>query len=124
MTLTEFLLARITEDEIVALESKSSGDGAWVEETRASGGFGDIRSSSWDGHAVLYDDSGNREDRDHILRWDPARVLRECEAKRRIIENHERHAATRQGWGASRYAVQCLATVYADHPDYLPEWRL
>jgi len=60
--------------------------------------------------------------------FDPARVLREVEAKRRILELHGQ-------WG-SRFkcvslcdnagypcgTVRALAAVYAGHPDYDPEW--
>jgi hypothetical protein len=53
-----------------------------------------------------------------------ARILAECEAKRRIVEEHHRHDAGQRGYGATRYAVLCLAAVYADHPDYRPEWKV
>jgi hypothetical protein len=51
--------------------------------------------------------------------------LRECEAKRRIVEQWER-ISTRlqvdldqtQGWETLRV----LAAVYSDHPDYDPAW--
>jgi len=132
MNLTDFLLARIAEDETVALESKSPGDGAWVEETRASG-FGDIRASN--GHAVMYDDSGNRADRDHILRWDPARVLRECAAKRRIVEavvklrqiaEIEDPFGNRGNWDqfdVVHDVLRVFAAVHSGHADYIKGWR-
>ena len=49
------------------------------------------------------------------------RALAECEAKRRIVEQHSDIA-----WGG--YAVRDavlghLALPYADHPDYNQEWR-
>ena len=53
----------------------------------------------------------------------PARVLAECEAKRRIVENHLRHEPGQGGYGASRHAVRLLSAVYADHPDFREEWR-
>lgn len=91
----------------------------------------------------------------HIARHDPARVLREVEAKRRILDDllAAQHfvcddhwftccAATQEHDGgtcprgdhqhsqactcglADRTAqhVRTLAAVYADHPDYRPEW--
>lgn len=70
----------------------------------------------------------------HIARHDPARVLAECEAKRRIVEEYaERDAdvdlmlgpdVTRQRqWSGLHMAVNLLAAVYADHPDYRDEWK-
>jgi hypothetical protein len=56
---------------------------------------------------------------EHIARHDPARVLREVEAKRAIL-----------GWADSPalpgyergYVIGALAAVYRDHPDYDPAW--
>lgn len=54
----------------------------------------------------------------------PARVLAECAAKRAIIGMSIQ--ATRESYvNAAAYladALQALATVYADHPDYREEW--
>jgi hypothetical protein len=93
------------------------------------------------------------EDRAHIARHDPARVLADVEAKRRLLELHGiMHREI--GWlenGAeegseipvcgicvpkhSHYqrredvpegpclTVRLLALPYADHPDYRDEWR-
>lgn len=44
-----------------------------------------------------------------------ARVLAECEAKRRIVEEAPL-------WGCGRTMGKILAAVYADHPDYREEW--
>jgi hypothetical protein len=62
-------------------------------------------------------DGGWLSDRvEHIARHDPARVLADVEAKRRIVE-----------WDAEqpvdRGVLNILASVYADHPDYREEWR-
>ena len=61
----EFLLAQIAEDEAVARAAIKDSEGSldWA----ADGDPTDI----------------------HIARWDPARVLAECEAKRAIIELHK-----------------------------------
>jgi len=103
MTLTEFLLARIAEDE------------EWVRHPDWCRAVADDQACDCDG---------------------PARVLAECEAKRRIVE---RHGGT--NWGAAPgdpYPMMCdecqdalwpcptlrlLALPYADHPDYDEEWR-
>ena len=80
MTLTEFLLARIAEDEAAARRVAVVGSC----------------------------EPGYR----------PARVLAECEAKRRIVKTAE------GGLTSSSAAVQFLAAVYSDHPDYRAEWAL
>jgi hypothetical protein len=66
----------------------------------------------------------------HIERWDPARVLREIDAKRQIIEQHKRYAAERRrmmgGWDPQTDdspILAALAAVYADRPGYREEWR-
>ncbi|MDX2667408.1 DUF6221 family protein [Streptomyces stelliscabiei] len=66
----------------------------------------------------------------HAARHDPARVLREVEAKRSIIEQHERYAAERRrmmgGWDPQSDdspILAALAAVYADRPGYREEWR-
>jgi Family of unknown function (DUF6221) len=56
MSLTEFLLARIAEDEEL---------------------------SRW---GRLHDDPADPESLTKMLRWDDARLAAECEAKRRIVE--------------------------------------
>lgn len=54
-----------------------------------------------------------------------SRVLAEVEAKRRIVELHEDHVrAVGEGLSATtRTILRHLALPYADHPDYQPEWR-
>jgi hypothetical protein len=63
----------------------------------------------------------------HIARHDPARVLREVAAKRKILAEHA------QGWGHPCEAytgpefpcptLRALAGVWSDHPDYDPAWQ-
>ena len=114
LTITDFLLARIAEDEEL-LE----------REDRVYGGGGEV----WTREAH-------------------ARVLAECEAKRRIVELHSNGGAdtfsrgfgedithTRRpaclecgAWGEFPVAWPCptlraLAAVYADHEDFREEWR-
>jgi hypothetical protein len=84
---------------------------------------------------------------EHIARWDPARVLAECEAKRRIVDVYldersrrdvyqrddaraveDEEQARRRRSSAARcrgleFAVESLALPYADRPDYREEWR-
>ena len=87
MTLTEFLLARIAEDE-----------------RRVGFVRGFIPDEGDQGEYI-----------------NPARVLAECEAKRRIVEHCDfDHLARSPG---DPYVLRLLALPYADHPDYREEWR-
>ena len=61
----------------------------------------------------------------------PARVLAECEAKRRIVEASRSYHESDQdpdpddpdgGWALS-IALRALALPYADHTDWREEWR-
>lgn len=134
MTLTEFLLARIAEDEEDARSAMASMEG---------------RGEQWECRSGTYADHVQRvgphlRDRQiaeavfgarHIARHDPARVLAECEAKRAIAELHEDLLDEDQGgnlrsdgcyscdapWPCS--TLRALALPYADHPDYDEDWR-
>ncbi|SES03075.1 DUF6221 family protein [Streptomyces qinglanensis] len=83
-------------------------------------------------------DEGDAQNRiDHIARHDPARVLADIEAKRRVVRYYEDAARTLAAaepgtpphdlmtgaMNSLRAALQALALPYADHPDYREEWR-
>ena len=53
----------------------------------------------------------------------PGRMLREVEAKRRIVERHTGCDDVSYGDAATCPDIRALAAVYAEHPDYDPEWR-
>lgn len=62
----------------------------------------------------------------HIARWDPARVLAEIAAKRRILalEPDGDHGGYPDGYSSAKHeALALLALPYADHPDYREQWR-
>ncbi len=121
LTLSEFLLARITEDEGRALGAEASMDAFDRKLWRWLGG---------------YDAEVTEANYAYIDAMPPARVLAECKAKRAIIEAgmRTRPDGTREeigcwtAWGegqdCSAYdaALRALAAVYADHPDFNPEW--
>jgi len=127
-TLTEFLLARIAEDEDVA---RSADTGARWEPV-ALGVLGHPRN----GYMVA--EQVETEQGMHIARHDPARVLAECEAKRRIMEAaDEATGLDMQVDGEFRVGardetaepyigdviLRALALPYADHPDHDEAWR-
>jgi hypothetical protein len=99
MTITEFLLARITEDEVVAREAMHvTGDdltsyqiGEWWEKPE----HGRVYAGHWHkvaqaGAALSEPPVFNTAALPHIARHDPARVLAECEAKRQIVARASR----------------------------------
>lgn len=125
MTIVEFLEARIAEDE---------------EAARAAG----LRSDEWFGtgggvlggpfpaprtgtHIIVHDEGDPTPSESvHIGRHDPARVLRECAAKRKLVEFYGGMA---EKWPNNDYmmwrlVLGTLAAVYSDHPDFDPEWRM
>jgi hypothetical protein len=54
-----------------------------------------------------------------------ARVLAECAAKRKILENVPLVTdISSQTAGTSGYVLMCLASVYSHHPDYQEGWRV
>lgn len=145
MTLTEFLHARIAEDEEAALKLRGTGFQRWerVEYERSVGGFIPNIWEDWRPHPPEGGDSrglGYVPLSDHIARHDPARVLADCEAKRQIIAEHS--AKPRRSWfecavcfdpdgGPGDYdfmtwpcpTLRYLALPHADHPDYDEAWR-
>lgn len=72
----------------------------------------------------------------HIVRHDPARVLRDVEAKRRLLRDmlpeveqmaglieHEYGAAPdRVGTGVANMVLRLVALSWSDHPDFDPTW--
>jgi hypothetical protein len=122
VTLTEFLLARIAEDEAAA-----------------RGVEADLRGEFGHASSELSSDlqpAGTGYMDYPALTIDPTRVLAECEAKRRIvgeawvdwlrIEGELGRGQSREEMeanGDQPDIVKYLAVVYADHPDYEQPWR-
>jgi hypothetical protein len=108
VTLVEFLLARIAEDEAVA--RLASGD-RWNRLADGNPKFSKVVAWGLTPIGAM----NAEQDADHIARWDPARILAECEAKRRIVEWHHRVPLPHE----RQNLLALLALPYADHPDYL-----
>ena len=133
VTITEFLEARIAEDEAAARSAIGAGphwepmteetpDGENIYYTVEVVGvldsaILDLRSSRADGRAQA----------DHIARHDPARVLAECAAKRAIVKMHPVDADPCDAHDSMFKSIACdtvraLASAYKDHRGYQKEW--
>lgn len=130
MTLTDFLLVRIAEDEELARACQDE-----VGSHRAGEDFDDGSGpADLDAFPSYPWGSGEKELGFMAGPGQPARVLAECAAKRRIVEAHHWEEEWENG---VRFASDCedcwqsppchtlraLASVYADHPDYRVEWK-
>lgn len=114
--LVRFLTACLDEDERIAraVEDRSAPwDGQWVAD-------GDNAVRTFNGHVLFYGHGGPLKPGlvEHVARHDPARVLREIDAKRRILNTLHEEGGDRMFADIFRL----LALPYADHPDYREEW--
>lgn len=138
--LVAFLRARLDEDAEAAREAADGDSGDWfvgdkwnVYRAEDEAPHGDVEEN----RLVVY---GNvLVQSAHIARHDPARVLREVEAKRELLDEHGDVNDGSCGtcvdgqWGYPTHGgsipqnypcktLRLLALPYADHPDYRPEW--
>jgi hypothetical protein len=84
-------------------------------------------------YLVIGDEHAPRVLLEHIATWDPARVLAECDVKRRIIAQHEpedcwcgedaTELIPRPATGRACSHLRLLALPYSDRPGYREEWR-
>ena len=135
--LTDFLRARLDEDEQVA---RSSGDGrvAWLTYLDDEGHMHYTTVASGTDMATGSDDTWVANGKELpaparvLLVYDPARELRKVEARQRILAtfvaldthpNRLTYGQLQQQWVALRAVIAGLALPYADHPDYREEWR-
>lgn len=136
VSITEFITARLDDDEAAAQRAQAVCSPQWAP----------------NGSLLMYlDDSPTpfaeclasvehyRQDDalDHIARHDPARVLREVEAKRAILELADEATGLDMSVDIDRgigprdkaaepyvgdLIIRQMAQAYSDHPDYNPEW--
>jgi hypothetical protein len=111
-TLTAFLLARIAEDEAAARAAMGS---------PAYDHFGD--DAAEETLEMALSEGCAPEGAAHFARHDPARVLAQCAALRAVVELHSAFVMPMGNFKMSTDTLRALASVYADHPDYLEEWR-
>jgi uncharacterized protein DUF6221 len=130
--IVEFLTARLRDDEAYALNAAADVSRNWSEPFSGAVQFGGQEENPECEMALTYDSGISR----HMVRHDPARVLREVAAKRRVLE---RHYADQDGScvGCGFNSVEermvedindCpelrdLASVYDSHPDHKQEWK-
>jgi hypothetical protein len=134
MTLTDFLLARIAEDEAAA---RATTPGPWNADEHSGVLLANGEIPTIVGELDVHDDAA------HIARHDPARVLAQCAAYREIVELHRqdegpiarkgcRSCLTDRSGFADEWepdelpcpTLRALASMWAGHPEFDPEWRL
>lgn len=141
--LVRWLGEQLDEDERIA---RAATPGPWsadstihTESINAGDGTSVVAGGRWGGEASVFESD---EDAAHIVAHDPARVLREIDARRRLLTVYE--AAKRNselphpefvegvylpavfvsGYAAAlKHALRLTASVYADRPGYREEWR-
>lgn len=140
MTLTEFLLACIAEDEA---DAQDATPGPWWNESgtvHAPYPFGRDLTAGNGGacHPLNAQGSNGRDadaDAEHASRHDPGRVLAECAAKRAIVALHSSEDGVRYGYceqcwdGNTPLPYPCLtlrilALPYAEHEQFQEEWNV
>ncbi|MDN3244131.1 DUF6221 family protein [Streptomyces sp. ZSW22] len=127
--LVQWLRAQLDEDEQAA---RAAGGEAWQWEH----GYGDMCNDRTCPYGELATDevvimqvhgfdvrADDRQVADHIARHDPARVLREIDAKRRMVTEGAEYQAGMYGYPEMRTVLRLLALPYADRPGYREEWR-
>ena len=132
--LVEWLLAQLDEDERIARAAGGRSEQAWEADLSGKDPAG---LPSWP-VAVRYVTDGRlrgavanlpvtnerSEDRMvHIAAHDPARVLREIDAKRRTLGRILSHAAVMGQDDVHEDVLRLLALPYADRSGYREEWR-
>lgn len=127
--LVQWLGVQLDEDARIAraVEDRSAPwDGQWVAD-------GDNAARTFNGHVLFYGHSGPLKPGlvAHVVEHDPARVLREIDAKRQLLAKYAEVAANdvdeveyAHGYAnALGEAVRLAALPYADRPGYSEEWQ-
>lgn len=118
--LIAFLRARLDEDEAAARDSYYEGQ-RWITEEEGVYRWPDDE---------LVQSADRKADARHIARHDPARALREVEAKRAILDQLGTDLSYRppvppghqRAWAIASLIAEKMAAVYSDHPDYRKDW--
>lgn len=138
--LVEFLEQRLSEDEVAAKAASEGGlshFSHWeVGRSSVHAGLSTVKDV---GRAAVDAEATTREYATHSARWDPARVLAECVAKRALLDLHsqgieEDPAGTPYSTGCDECSpdwpmpgygqpwpcmtLRLIAEPFASHPDY------
>lgn len=131
--LVEFLRTRIAKDEQIARAGsgaawRPSPPGSVSLDTPAGG-----EPAAGPGSPGFVAQAENESYAEHIARHNPARVLHEVAAKRLILDEYvkaawllstgHRNEAAEAAQAVRLATLRALASAYADHPAYRPEWR-
>ncbi|MFD7746716.1 DUF6221 family protein [Streptomyces sp. NPDC059698] len=116
--LVQFLRDRLVEDQ---REAAAASPGPWHVDAEADEVLAVDDIVVAEGFAL----SGRqlRATTRHIARHDPARVLREVEAKRQLIDWVLRWPMRPAPPSSVDGVLERLALPYSDHPDYQDTWR-
>lgn len=127
--LVRWLGEQLDEDERIARRAADYDDGASHDVQGSVGTWTCLDESEWFGASyrggVIAPRIGYANAPElgaHIVEWDPARVLREIDAKRQIVDRYvwlREHGDT----GGIAWVLPLLALPYADRPGYREEWR-
>jgi hypothetical protein len=112
---------RLTDDKFDAPDLAVEIDGDRLVEVRALDGIigGELDEDSG---VVAYVRDGRNEHL-HIVRHDPARVLREVESNRELLLYCASELADDETVEWPALLLAKLAAVWSDHPDYRTEWQ-
>ena len=122
--LARWLGAQLDEDERIA---RAATPGPW--KLARQPGVEWVSSAEYWTVADCSDADPARENAEHVAVWDPERVLREIDARRRELKLHQREPGQHPDFcGYDRHELPCpsqrnLAAPYADRPGYREEWR-
>lgn len=122
--LIAFVRARLDEAErtVYAEGSPPNGVIAWLTylEPDGSMGYATVAHGGSEDGPWITDGRELPEPASVLVVHDPARVLREVEAKRRILNDRWGGPDHEEMW---QHHVRLLAAVYSGHPDYRQAWK-
>lgn len=118
--LVAFVRARLDDDEAAAHDAWPS---PWLLDDEEYGIVSPEEDSAVDiASAIVCSSNQQRATNRHIARHQPARLLADVEAKRRILAACQHHESP-DTFDLIDDVLRLLAVPYADHSDYQEEWR-
>lgn len=126
--LVAWLRQQLDDDEEVASDAAglSASRSRWMRDAISC-----VVDATDNGLIVYGEGTPTPEQAEHIARHDPARILREVEVKRRIMEKHGASDRMEYSYflctgcsdGHPCDTLRLLALPYDDHPECREEWR-